>query len=313
VPPIVLLVVALGAARAPAATPSASSAPVETRKNDGAAAAGDEKKSDGAKQPTKESTKEPTKVSVGGSTKEPTKVSVGGPTKTDASKEGAAPEPASERSKEKAAASAVKAGGSSKAGAASKKAAGAAKTADGAAPGAGTEEASGPITPPIKLSALHEEMSRPAPRHDEHAATRAERERLEQLAAEINKAREGLRQDTARLEAMLAARDALPSPVASSGTPSEGGDGGEPAKKVPSPLDNLAKAIRGMKPEQAAPIISRVDRKLAADVLLRMPGADAGKVLGVCKPEVAAELAAEIASRAPRTGRAELKPHAELK
>ena len=79
-----------------------------------------------------------------------------------------------------------------------------------------------------------------------------------------------------------------------------GGDSGDPPKKTPTSLDNLAKAIRGMKPEQAAPIISRVDRKLAADVLLRMPGADAGKVMGVCKPEVAAELAAEIASRTPR-------------
>ena len=146
-------------------------------------------------------------------------------------------------------------------------------------------------------------MSRPPARHDEHAATKAEREKLEQLAAEINKAREALRQDTAKLEAMLAARDAAPSPVASAGTPSNG-ENGEPAKKVPVPLDNLSKAIRGMKPEQAAPIISRVSRKLAADILLRMPGSDAGKVMGVCKPEVAAELAAEIASRTP---------HAELR
>ena len=169
--------------------------------------------------------------------------------------------------------------------------------------GAASEEPTGPITPPLKLNALREEMSRPPARHDEHAATKAEREKLEQLAAEINKAREGLRQDTAKLEAMLAARDAAPSPVASAGTPSSG-DNGEPPKKVPSPLDNLSKAIRGMKPEQAAPIISRVDRKLAADILLRMPGADAGKVMGVCKPEVAAELAAEIASRTP---------HAELR
>jgi flagellar motility protein MotE (MotC chaperone) len=167
----------------------------------------------------------------------------------------------------------------------------------------GEEQASGPLTPPLKLSALHEEMSHPPVRHDEHPATKAEREKLEQLAAEINKAREGLRKDTAKLEAMLAARDAAPPPVASAGTPS-GGDSGEPQKKVPTPLDNLSKAIRGMKPEQAAPIISRVDRKLAADILLRMPGADAGKVMGVCKPEVAAELAAEIASRTPR---AELK------
>jgi flagellar motility protein MotE (MotC chaperone) len=165
------------------------------------------------------------------------------------------------------------------------------------------EEPTGPLTPPLKLNALREEMSRPPARHDEHAATKAEREKLEQLAAEINKAREGLRQDTAKLEAMLAARDAAPSPVASAGTPSNG-ENGEPAKKVPVPLDNLSKAIRGMKPEQAAPIISRVSRKLAADILLRMPGADAGKVMGVCKPEVAAELAAEIASRTP---------HAELR
>jgi flagellar motility protein MotE (MotC chaperone) len=165
------------------------------------------------------------------------------------------------------------------------------------------EEPAGPITPPLKPNALREEMSHPPARHDEHAATKAEREKLEQLAAEINKAREGLRQDTAKLEAMLAARDAAPSPVASAGTLSNG-ENGEPAKKVPSPLDSLSKAIRGMKPEQAAPIISRVGRKLAADILLRMPGADAGKVMGVCKPEVAAEIAAEIASRTP---------HAELR
>jgi flagellar motility protein MotE (MotC chaperone) len=178
------------------------------------------------------------------------------------------------------------------------------KTAGSKAPrsgeaGAVGEEPTGPLTPPLKLNALRDEMSRPPARHDEHAATKAEREKLEHLAAEINKAREGLRQDTAKLEAMLAARDAAPAPVASAGTPSSG-DSGEPAKKVPLPIDTLAKAIRGMKPEQAAPIISRVDRKLAADVLLRMPGADAGKVMGVCKPEVAAELAAEIASRTPR-------------
>jgi flagellar motility protein MotE (MotC chaperone) len=174
------------------------------------------------------------------------------------------------------------------------------KSGESAAAG---EEQAGPLTPPLKLNALRDEMSRPPARHDEHAATKAEREKLEQLATEINRAREALRQDTAKLEAMLAARDAAPSPVASAGTPSTG-ENGEPAKKVPVPLDNLSKAIRGMKPEQAAPIISRVSRKLAADILLRMPGSDAGKVMGVCKPEVAAELAAEIASRTP---------HAELR
>jgi flagellar motility protein MotE (MotC chaperone) len=157
-----------------------------------------------------------------------------------------------------------------------------------------------PTTPPIKMAGLREEMSRPPRKEDHLVGARSERERLEQLASEINKAREGLRQDTARLEALLAARDlAAPSGTVASAA-AAAGEGSDAPKKTPTSLDNLAKAIRGMKPEQAAPIISRVDRKLAADVLLRMPGGDAGKVLGVCKPEVAAELAAEIASRTPR-------------
>src|SRR6185295_9413698 len=117
-------------------------------------------------------------------------------------------------------------------------------------------------------------------------------------AAEINKAREGLRADTARLEALLAQRAAAGS--APAGEAGGADEGGEPGKKKPTSLDGLAKAMRGMKPEQAAPIISRLERKMAADVLVRMPATDAGKVLGQCKPE----LAAEIASRTPR---AELK------
>ena len=165
------------------------------------------------------------------------------------------------------------------------------------------EEAAGPITPPIKLSTMREEMNRP-PRKEERPLSRAEREKLEQLAAEINKAREGMRQETARLEALLAARDAA-QPASSNNNTNSAADGAaETGKKVQTPLDSLAKAMRGMKPEQAAPIISRVDRKLGADVLLRMPAVDAGKVMGVCSPQVAAELTAEIASR---------QPHAELK
>ena len=64
----------------------------------------------------------------------------------------------------------------------------------------------------------------------------------------------------------------------------------------------LAKALRGIKPEQAAPIVARVDKTLAATVLLRMPPVDAGKIMGALKPETAAELATQIALRAPPTG-----------
>lgn len=150
--------------------------------------------------------------------------------------------------------------------------------------------------PPISITALRDEIHRAATRDNQPAA---DREKMERLAADITKARESLREETARLEALLAKRD--PSPAAPAAGSGGGADGVEGAKKVPTSLDGLAKAMRGMKPEQAAPIITRLERKTAADVLQRMPATDAGKVMGQCKPEVAAELATEIASRTPRS------------
>jgi len=142
--------------------------------------------------------------------------------------------------------------------------------------------------PPLKVSALKNEIRRHAEGGERGPKT--ERESLAMMAAELNEAREALRQDTARMEALMASAD----PAASQG---EGG------KKAPAPLDLVAKALRGMKPEQAGPIVAHMDRKLAADVLRRMPPADAGKVMGVLKPELAAELAAEIALRGPHAER----------
>ncbi len=143
--------------------------------------------------------------------------------------------------------------------------------------------------PPLKVSALKNEIRRHAEGGNEHGP-KTERDSLAKLALEVNDAREALRQDTARMEALMASAD----PAASQG---EGG------KKAPAPLDLVAKALRGMKPEQAGPIVAHMDRKLAADVLRRMPPADAGKVMGVLKPELAAELAAEIALRGPHAER----------
>jgi flagellar motility protein MotE (MotC chaperone) len=144
--------------------------------------------------------------------------------------------------------------------------------------------------PTLNISALRDELRRSGG-EDDRPGSKKNRERLEQLSRDINKAREALRDDTARLETLLAKGE---------GGGGGGGDGGETSKKAPTPLDLLAKAMRGMKPEQAAPIVSRIEKKLAADILQRMPAADAGKVMGALKPETAAELAAEIAARGPR-------------
>jgi flagellar motility protein MotE (MotC chaperone) len=64
-------------------------------------------------------------------------------------------------------------------------------------------------------------------------------------------------------------------------------------------IDSVSKAMKGMKPEQAAALIARLDRGLAAEILRRMKSVDAGAVLGLVKPELAAELATQIAIRKP--------------
>ena len=119
------------------------------------------------------------------------------------------------------------------------------------------------------------------------------RTKVEQLLAELAKAREALHQDTAKLELMAMGERA----AGEGGGAAAPGAPGQPVAK--NPLDVLAKALRGIKPEQAAPIFARVDKTLAATVLLRMPPVDAGKIMGALKPETAAELATQIALRAP--------------
>jgi flagellar motility protein MotE (MotC chaperone) len=64
-------------------------------------------------------------------------------------------------------------------------------------------------------------------------------------------------------------------------------------------IDSVSKAMKGMKPEQAAAMVARLDRGLAAEILRRMKAIDAGAILGLLKPEQAADLATEIAIRKP--------------
>ena len=64
-------------------------------------------------------------------------------------------------------------------------------------------------------------------------------------------------------------------------------------------IDSVSKAIKGMKPEQAAAVVARLDRGLAAEILRRMKSSDAGAIMGLLKPDLAAELATEIATRKP--------------
>lgn len=147
--------------------------------------------------------------------------------------------------------------------------------------------------PPLTMGGLREEMHREAApvAIDPDAAPRT---KVEQMLSEITKARQALHEDTVRLEGMMA-QDGSESAPGGPGASGTAPAAGRPVAK--NPLDVLAKALRGIKPDQAAPIVSRLDKRLAATVLQRMPPVDAGKILGAMKPDTAAELATQIAMR----------------
>lgn len=154
----------------------------------------------------------------------------------------------------------------------------------------------GPPPPsPLTVNDLHQEANRErGPGGDFNAPPRV---KLEQLLSELGRARQSLHDDTVKLEALAGNEPSRGGESASADAPAAPGAPAQPPQK--NPLDVLAKALRGIKPEQAGPIVARLDKGLAATVLLKMPPVDAGKIMGALKPEVAAELATQIAMRAP--------------
>lgn len=59
-------------------------------------------------------------------------------------------------------------------------------------------------------------------------------------------------------------------------------------------LKKLAKVYESTPPEQAGPMLSRLDVRLAAKILIRMDGRKAGKIWGFVSPERASQISSEI-------------------
>ena len=59
-------------------------------------------------------------------------------------------------------------------------------------------------------------------------------------------------------------------------------------------LKKLARVYESTPPEQAGPMLSKLDTKLGAQILIRMDGRKAGKIWGFVSPERASEISAEI-------------------
>jgi flagellar motility protein MotE (MotC chaperone) len=172
----------------------------------------------------------------------------------------------------------------------------------------------GASTPPsLAPSAFCEELRRAANRQtvsksqlqEERTALAAERGKLQKLAAELEASRKELRAEATRLDVLLtAAGHKLPKESNTSTTAENGGAPQEtPVRKAeekprsPEQLSSLAKAIRSMKAEQAAALVSRLEHSLAVDLLQHMSPKAAGAVMANVKPELAAELMASMANR----------------
>ena len=139
-----------------------------------------------------------------------------------------------------------------------------------------------PTPPALSATALRDELRASSrKRQEELAALGRERARLEKLTADIASARTALREETARLDER--AKKAAAERAGGRGGP---GGAGQGEKQVVA----LAKTLKGMKPDQAAALVARLDRPLAIDLLRRMRPGDAAVVLEKVKPELAAEL-----------------------
>lgn len=125
-------------------------------------------------------------------------------------------------------------------------------------------------------------------RFEELADIQRERARLEQLAAEIAAARRELARESALLDEKTAKLQELSSQQRPATTPPPAP---EPAAlPADAQAQALARTLKGMKPDQAAALIGRLEKPLAVAVLAKLRPADAAGVLGRMPSSNAAEL-----------------------
>ena len=191
--------------------------------------------------------------------------------------------------------------------------------------------------PALKIESLNDELRRAAEDNktqgdrlakervkieQERANLGVDRKELEELLEKIEASRLELKIETKRLEKTLQENEALLKDLNKAkkvnaqqlraiaenncnGTAAEDGTnanitaGGD--TDAGGRIKSLSKAIRNMKPKQAADLLKSLDRDIAVVLLRRMPARQAGAVLSVMKPSVAAMLATDLATD-PDTG-----------
>jgi flagellar motility protein MotE (MotC chaperone) len=155
-----------------------------------------------------------------------------------------------------------------------------------------TERYAAVVPPGLTLAALRSQLNKGSATTAD-ALPAAERPAAQSLS-DIEKAREALRQETARLEALIkvagncSGSGGVGMPMGDSVMPTPVSQAAIREAAAGEQMDSVSKAMKGMKPEQAAAVIARLDRTLAAEILRRMKASDAGAILGLLKPELAA-------------------------
>ena len=160
---------------------------------------------------------------------------------------------------------------------------------------AAPKEENAPPPPSLSLHALCEELSRSATQREEalqklakeREALKKERAELEKLAKEVADAREQLKAETDRLVSFVELSEEAVKPGGdkfwSTRVAAVNASGGKS-------FDGLAKTLKSMRPDQAAAMVAKLDRTLAAAVLERLRPAESSPILDKLKPEVAADL-----------------------
>ena len=150
------------------------------------------------------------------------------------------------------------------------------------------------IPPALSSRALLEELRHTSKdRQAEQTGMAQQTQQLQALQQDIERSRAALREETARLQALIATGDVRSKDKKEGWKTSAKG----PQKPEPTPIDSLAKTARGMKPDQAAAMMAQLDRGLAAAILNHMKPVDAALVLEKMEPATSAALVALLARK----------------
>lgn len=155
------------------------------------------------------------------------------------------------------------------------------------------------IPPALSSRALLDELRHTSKdRQAEQTGMAQQTQKLLALQQDIERSRAALREETARLQALIAAGDVRSKDKKEgSRNPDTKTSAKGPQKPDLTPIEGLARTARGMKPDQAAAMMAQLDRGLAATILNHMKPVDAALVLEKMEPATSAALVALLARK----------------